>query len=79
VGATIAQHEGTPQERYGTGWSEEPYERPRPGDDQRQEWRCDVHEDDGRRFGAGSSVAGAVLVSTNPSWIWPWGATPTVD
>jgi hypothetical protein len=76
VAATIAQNEGRPNERLGTGWSE-PYHRQNGNGSQRQEWRCDVPEDRGREFTPGAALAGGVLVSAD--MIWPWGDDPTVD
>jgi hypothetical protein len=76
VAATIAQNEGGPDERYGTGWSE-PYRRQSVNGSERQEWRCDVPEEGGREFSAGAALAGGVLVSAD--MIWPWGDDPIVD
>jgi hypothetical protein len=76
VAATIAQNEGAPGERCGTGWSA-PLSR--PNGTQPQEWRCDVPEDDHREFGSGAAIAGGALVSSNPAWVWPWGDDPTID
>jgi hypothetical protein len=76
VAATIAQNEGRPDERFGTGWSE-PYHRQNGNGSQRLVWRCDVPEDRGREFTPGAALAGGVLVSAD--MIWPWGDDPTVD
>ena len=76
VAATIAQNEGSPNERCGTGWSDP---LTRPNGTQPQEWRCDVSEDANRQFAAGAALAGGALVSANPAWVWPWGDDPTID
>jgi hypothetical protein len=62
VVATIAQNEGDPDERCGTGWSD-PYQRPNGGSPARMDWDCDVPEDDGLEFKPGAALAGGALVS----------------
>jgi hypothetical protein len=76
VGATVAQNEDTSNERCGTCFAAQPYNR--PSDNSDQQWECDLSEDEGTSYAQGAARAGGVFVSTNPSWIFPWGADVTL-
>lgn len=70
--ATVAQDEGTPEERCATGSGAQPYSR--PADNGVQAWRFDISEAQARAFTPGVVRGGGVLISTNPGWVYPWGA-----
>jgi hypothetical protein len=74
--ATVAQDEETADERCATGSGAQPYTR--PGDNGLQTWRFDITEDEARAFKPGVVRGGGVLISTNPGWVYPWGADCSV-
>jgi hypothetical protein len=77
VGATVAQHEDTASEKCGTCFAPAPYSR--PSDNSNQRWECELTEDEGKSYEQGAARAGGVFVSSNPSWIFPWGDDVTLD
>ena len=76
VYATVAQHEDTDCERCASGSGSQPCTR--PADDADQQWGFDIAADDDKAFERGAARGAAVLISTNPGWVYPWGADCTL-